>query len=63
MKILFEGYKYSTQLARNFLPNVYFEGNSELPKPRVVGYHYSIEFNCPVIILPKVFLDETDKFF
>lgn len=63
MKVLFEGYKYSTQLARNFLPNDYFEGNSELPKPRVVGYHYSVEFNCPVIILPKVFLDETDSFF
>lgn len=63
MKILFEGHKYSTQTARELLPNDYFDGNSEQSKPRVVGYHYSDEFNCPVIILPKVFLDETDSFF
>lgn len=63
MKILFEGHKYSTQSARELLPNDYFDGNSTLPKPRVVGYHYSNEFNCPVIILPKVFLDEDDFFF
>jgi len=63
MKILFEGHKYSTQAARKFLPSDYFDGNSTLPKPRVVGYHFSDEFNCPIIILPKVFLDETDSFF
>ncbi|MFN7600057.1 MAG: LlaJI family restriction endonuclease, partial [Bacteroidota bacterium] len=63
MKILFEGHKYSTQKARDFLPSDYFDSNSVQPKPRVVGYHYSDEFNCPVIILPKVFLDETDCFF
>jgi hypothetical protein len=63
MKILFEGHKYSNQAVRNLLPNDYFDGNTEQPKPRVVGYHYSDEFNCPIIILPKVFLDETDCFF
>jgi hypothetical protein len=63
MKILFEGHKYSTQAASKLLPSDYFDGNSEQPKPRVVGYHYSDEFNCPVIILPKVFLDENDCFF
>jgi hypothetical protein len=63
MKILFEGHKYSTQTARELLPSDYFDGNSTQPKPRVVGYHYSDVHNCPVIILPKVFLDETDSFF
>lgn len=63
MKILFEGHRYSTEEARKLLPSDYFDANSEQPKPRVVGYHYSYEFNCPVIILPKVFLDETDSFF
>jgi hypothetical protein len=63
MKILFEGHKYSTQAVRNLLPNDYFDSNSTQPKLKVVGYYYSDEYNCPIIILPKVFLDETDNFF
>jgi hypothetical protein len=63
MKVLFEGYTYSTQAARSYLPNEYFDLNSEQPKLRVVGYHYSNEFNSPVIILPKVFLNKTESFF
>lgn len=63
MKVLFEGYKYSSQTVREFLPNHYLDISSELPKPIVVGYHYSNEINCPIIILPKVFLDEENRFF
>ena len=63
MKILFEGYKYSTELAGELLPSDYYDINSIQPKPRVVGYFYSDKFNCPIIVLPKVFLNENDKFF
>lgn len=63
MKILFEGYNYSTNKAEDFLPSEYFDRNSILPRPRVVGYHYSDKHNCPIIVLPKVFLNEKDKFF
>ncbi len=63
MKILFEGYNYSHNTVEDLLPIEYFDRNSILPKLRVVGYHYSDKYNCPIIILPKVFLNEKDKFF
>jgi hypothetical protein len=63
MKILFEGYIYSNPIASKLLPINYYYPNTDLVIPRVVGYHYSEKYNCPIIVLPKVFLNENDKFF
>lgn len=63
MKIIFEGHKYNNRKAGNLLPPDYYDVSSEQPKPRVVGYHYSEKYDCPIIILPKVFLNENDLFF
>jgi hypothetical protein len=63
MKILFEGHKYLNRKAGSLLPPDYYDISVEQPKLRVVGYHYSDKCNCPIIILPKVFLNESDNFF
>jgi hypothetical protein len=63
MKILFEEYSYNTNKVECLLPEHYFKKDKHSCKPIVVGYYHNTKSNAPVIILPKVFLNENDLFF
>ena len=62
MKILFEGMGYESGKLSSVLPKNNFCKHQDTEFTSFVGYFYSREINEPVFILPKVFVNDGEKF-
>ena len=65
MIVLFEGFHYSTDAVRKVLPGNYIEELNGPDRCRVthVGYVYEAPATEPVLLLPKVFVNDQKKVF